>query len=196
MKLFVLFLAPLFFLTGCGYRSEGGEPISVSIPYVIGDYEGELTDALVWAFSRTSQFRYTQGEGDWRLEAKVLDTVNDRIGYRYDRDDKSGKLRSNVIGTENRRTVSLQVSVINATTGCLVWGPHILKADGTYDYVDTNSLQDLSFVNQEGIRQTSIAFSLGQLDSVGAAGEEAIYPIYRKLAQKIVDGLMAAGEDE
>jgi hypothetical protein len=191
-----LSLFGLLLLAGCGYRIERGEKIAISVPYVIGDYEGKLTEALARAVSRTSNFDYSKDDGDWILKAKILKTSNDRIGYRYDRDDRSGKLRSNIVGTENRKEIIVEVSVIDASTSRLIAGPQIIKADAQYDYVDPNSLRDLSFIDPTtGRRATSIAFSLGQLDSVGAAGEDAIYPIYRVLAQKIVDGLIAAGED-
>ena len=69
----------------------------------------------------------------------------------------------------------------------------MIKADATYDYFDQNSLRDLTFIDLQGDVQTSVAFSLGQLDSVGTAGEDAIYPIYRILAQKIVEGIIGTG---
>lgn len=183
-------------LTSCGYHFESGEPIAISVPYVKGDFEGEMTDALAWAISNTSQFRYTHGEGNWTLKAKVIRTSNDRIGYQYETKPKEGKIVDVLTGIENRKTISLEVSVVNSATDALVWGPHIIKADATYDYVDSDSLVDLSFTNQSGKRETSIDFSLGQLDSVGVAGEDAIYPIYKKLAQKVIYGLIAAGDDE
>jgi len=196
-RLFPLSLFILLGLAGCGYQTERGEKIAISVPYVVNDYEGALTEALARAISRTANFNYTQDEGDWILKAKVLRTNNDRIGYRYDRDDKSGKLRDNIIGTENRKEMSVEVSVISAATGKLIAGPQIIKADAEYDYVDPNSLQDLSFIDPAtGRRATSIAFSLGQLDSVGTAGEDATYPIFKKLAQKIVDGLIASGDGD
>ena len=188
--LFSLLLA----LTACGYRFDGGDKIAVSVPYVVGDQEGQLTNSLIWAIARTPAFRYTQGEGDWTLKAKVVDTTNDRIGFQYDRNPKTGDLRSNVVGHENRKSVTVEVRVINSTTGKLILGPQKVKAEADYDYIDPNSLQDVSFINPAtGLRETSIAFSLGQLDSVGAAGEEATVPIYQSLARKIVDGMMASG---
>lgn len=190
-------LLPLYLflitLVGCSYHFDGGERIAVSVPYVSGDFEGELTDALVWAISRTPQLRYTHGEGDWTLKAKILGEDNERIGYRYDRDKVSGERRDNLVGIENRKTITVEVTLVSNATGCPIIGPQVVKADTAYDYFDHNSLQDLSFINFDGERDTSIAFSLGQLDSVGAAGEDAIYPLYRLLAQKIVEGILGTG---
>ena len=203
----------LFLLSACGYRFEGGEKIAVSVPYVIGDHEGELTKALIRALSNTSNFRYVQEGGEWILKAKILGSTNDRIGYRYDRDPpededlkkdpdrkeqeeilESVERRKNLVGIENRKEVSVEVSVVNATTGKAVLGPQIVMADVDYDYDDPNSLIDLSFIDPEtGKIRTAISFSLGQLDSVAAAGEDALYPLYRYLARKIVDGMIASG---
>jgi hypothetical protein len=184
----------LLLFSSCGYHIDGEDAISVSVPYVIGDYEGELTDALTSALSQSANFRFTNGQGDWILKAKILRATNDRIGYRYDRDPKSGKLRDNVIGIENRKGITVEVQVIDAYTGKQVLGPQVIKASSDYDYTDSNSLQDLSFIDPKaGHRITSIDFSLGQLDSVGSAGEDAIYPIYKRLAQRIIDGMIASG---
>lgn len=184
----------LSLLSACGYRFDTSAPITVSIPYVVGDNEGAMTNALISALSNSSNFRYTTGKGDWILKAKITGSIHDRIGYRYDRDPKSGKLRDNVIGIENRRAITLEVSVIDANSEHQILGPQILQATADYDYVDPNSLQDLSFIDPStGSRLTSIAFSLGQLDSVGSAGEDVMYPIYQKLAQKIVEGMIASG---
>lgn len=185
----------LFFTTlaGCHYHLENGERIAISVPYVTGDFEGELTDALIWAISRAPQFHYTHGEGDWTLKVKILGEDNDRIGYKYDRDKKSGELKNNLIGIENRKTITVEVTLVSNATGCNLIGPQVVKADATYDYFDQNSLKDLTFIDLEGTTQTSVAFSLGQLDSVGAAGEDATYPIYRILAQKIVEGIIGTG---
>jgi len=192
----------LLLLTSCGYRFEGGEKIAISIPYVQGEFEGELTDALAAALSNTSQFRYTRGPGDWTLKAKLLGTENDNIGYRYDQKPLKGTEQPNVIAVENRKIISVEVSVVNSTTGTLVWGPHILKADTTYDYVDPNALSDVAaFFRKDAEGDvipdsviSTMDFSLGQLDSVGAAGEDAIYPIYKEIARKVVEGLVAAGD--
>jgi len=189
-------LFPIFFLmAACGYQVDGLEPITVSVPYVVGDHEGELTEALAFALSRTANYRYVEGGGEWTLHAKIVGDRNDRIGYRYDRDPKSEKLRDNVIGIENRKDITVEVKVVKTSTGEPVLGPQKIKASIDYDYDDPNSLLDLSVVNPFlGSRQPSIDFSLGQLDSVSAAGEDAIYPIYRLLAKRIVDGMIASGD--
>lgn len=185
----------LLILSACGYRVEGIDPITVTVPYVLGDHEGELTDALAFALSKTANYRYVKEGGDWTLTAKIVGDRNDRIGYRYDRDPKSGKLRDNVIGIENRKDITVEVKVVKTSTGDLILGPQKIKASSSYDYEDPNTLFDLETIDPaSGIRQPTIDFSLGQLDSVAAAGEDVIDPIYRLLAQRIIDGMIAAGD--
>lgn len=189
---FVILCLPL--LGSCGYYLEGSrEQITISVPYVGGDFEGELTDAIISSLSRSGYFRFVHDEcGQWILYARIINTDNNRIGYRYDRNDKSGKLRKNIVGVENRKTLDVEISVVSGVTGKCVLGPEIVRSEAEYDYVDDNSLKDLSFIDSFGVRQTSIAFSLGQLDSVGTAGEDALAPLFRRAARKIVDGLIAS----
>lgn len=188
-----LTLSLLLFLGGCGYRVEGLAPISVSVPYVVGDHEGKLTDALAWALSKAAGYQYVRSGGKWTLCVSVVDENNDRIGYRYDRQGE--QLKDNVIGIENRKDITVEVCLTDAATGELILGPQKLKAAVSYDYDDPTSPVDLSFIDPTaGSAVTSIDFSLGQLDSVAAAGEDAIEPIYRLLAQKIVDGMIASGD--
>lgn len=106
IRSFLLFSLVLF-LNSCGYHFDGTSPITISVPYVIGDQEGQLTDALIYAISRSPDFRFTKGPSDWTVKAKIKNSFNERIGFRYDRDPRSGKLRDNVIGTENRRTITV-----------------------------------------------------------------------------------------
>lgn len=185
----------LLALSACGYRMDGGDPIAVSVPYVNGDFEGELTDALVASLSQTSNFRYAGASGgDWTLNAKVLRSTNDRIGYRYDRTPKKAEELPNVLGIENRKVIFVEVSVINTASGRQILGPQTISASADYDYIDPNVLEDITVFDPEaGLRKTTIGFSMGQLDNVGTAGENAIYPIYRKLAQTVVEGMIASG---
>ena len=176
-------------LAACGYRFDGGEKITVSVPYVIGDEEGKLTNALISALSQSPKYHYVKNEGDWLLKVKVLDTLNDRIGYRYERGAK-GRLKKNIIGIENRKEIIVNISVCDPCGG-LILGPLIVSASADYDYTDNTTRKDLEFFNPSTDRKTSsIAFSLGQLDSIDGAQDDVLDPIYRQLARKIIDGLL------
>jgi hypothetical protein len=189
-----LFFVPLLLFFGCGYHFEGSERsegvVSISIPYIKGDGEGQLNAALAKALGASGLFDYVQNGGDWILQAAIIADGDDRIGFRYDRNPTTGKRRDNIVGTENRRSLSVQVILVDARTQETVLGPQIISATADYDYVDSNSIRDLTFVTTQGVPEKVLDFSLGQLDSVEGAHDDTSAVAYRLLAQKIVDGLI------
>ncbi|MCI0381725.1 MAG: hypothetical protein L0207_01545 [Chlamydiae bacterium] len=183
-----------FLLTSCGYRLDTplgfeSKP-SISVPFVNGDFEGKLTNAIVQALCESGSFRYQKHDGRLNLLVTVFGGGDERIGFRYDRNPKTGKRRHNLIGTENRRTILVEVKVIDTFSDKILLGPSNIAAEVDYDYVDGSSIVDLSFINLQGIRETVISFSLGQLDSKDGASIDALSPLYRIVAQKIVDGIL------
>ncbi len=197
MKRSFLFLF-LIFLAACGYRFERGfeGKTTISVPYVQGDYEGKFTDALVRALFQSGAFEYRRSCGRLSLEVVVQNDENERIGFRHDRSNNNNKLRKNIIGVENRRTICAQVTLIDTVTEEIVLGPYSVKSFVDYDYLNENSPEDTSFIDLEGIRETSIGFSLGQLDSKDSAERDALWPLYQRLAQKIVDAILAYESNE
>nr|NGX46611.1 hypothetical protein [Chlamydiota bacterium] len=88
----------LLLLTGsCGYHFERGPDRTISVSYAIGEQEGELTDALVREVASSPGFTYVRNGGELCLQIKIIGNSDDKIGFNYDRDDKSGKLRKNLI---------------------------------------------------------------------------------------------------
>ncbi len=190
----VFCIAGLGLLSACGYHFEGsdneGPTVSISVPYIKGDPEGLLAAQIVCELASSGQFDCVQTEGRLILQIALIAESDDRIGYRYDRDATTGKRRDNIVGTENRLTVSADVKLIDALTNEILVGPQIVKVFADYDYVDSNSVVDLTFVTPDGTPEKVLDFSLGQLDSVEGAHDDAFAVIHRRLAQKIVDGLI------
>lgn len=188
-----ILILSLILLASCGYRfdleDEGRRTISV--PYVQGDYEGKLTDAIIRALSQSGAFEYQRNRGRYSLEVTIVGDNNERIGFRRDRSPSSGKVRKNIIGTENRRSLAAEVTLIDTVTDVRLLGPITVSAWADYDYVNENALNDLSFIDGAGIRESSIQFSLGQLDSKDSAERDVLLPLYWRLAQKIIDGILA-----
>ena len=164
--------------------------VSVSIPYIKGDREGQLGSELAKALSSSGMFDYVQNGGELTLQAAIITDGDDRIGFRFDRNPTTGTLRDNIVGTENRRSVSAQVTVVNTHTQEVVLATQVVSATADYDYVDSNSIRDLTFTEPNGTPQKVLDFSLGQLDSVEGGHDDSSFLIYRLLAQKIVDGLL------
>lgn len=194
MKTLGIFTSCLLLTSGCGYHFDGGEgegrTVTISVPYIKGDLEGHLNAELVRALGNSGHFDCVQNGGELQLDASIIGDGDDRIGYRFDRNPESGELRDNIIGTENRRTMIALVTLIETSTHATVLGPQTVKAHVDYDYVDSNSIRDLTFITKQGVPEKVLDFSLGQLDSVDGAHDDTSTRIYRYLAQKIVDGLL------
>lgn len=194
MKTLGLLTLCLLLASGCGYHFDGGEiegkTVTISVPYIKGDLEGHLNTELVRALSNSGHFDCVQNGGELLLEVSMTGDGDDRIGYRFDRNPESGQLRDNIIGTENRRTIMALVTLIETSTHATLLGPQTIKAHADYDYVDSNSIRDLTFVTKETGPEKVLDFSLGQLDSVDGAHDDTSTRIYRGLAQQIVNGLL------
>ncbi len=182
----------LFFLlcSSCGYHYTSYEgdknPLSISVPYVQGDSDALFNSELIYQLSCSQEFSYVQSGGDLILKVKFLSDVHDRIGFRYDRDNPKGTLEKNLLGVEDRRIVIAEVSLLDAVSGRVLLEPTQVTAFADYDYTDPGSPRDLLFAKKQPI----IKFSLGQLDSSEGAHDDASRPLFRKLSQKIVMGLL------
>jgi hypothetical protein len=192
----LFFFAVLLLCASCGYRLAGPpdseEVTTLTVPYVQGDSEGQFTDALSKALSSSGAYQVVQNGGSLTLKAAIISSGQDRIGFRYDRKETTGKLEKNLLPSESRRTVVAEVTLIDTCTEEIVLGPSKVTACAEYDYVNPDSVLDLIFFDPDGTKESTIAFSLGQLDSIEGAHDDASIVIYRVLAQKIVDGMMNA----
>jgi hypothetical protein len=181
----------LLLAAGCGYRFADPQT-TLSIPYIQGDYEGQLNDALSYRVGASGAFDLVQNDGNLVLKIAIISSQNDRIGYRYDRKDISGQVERNLMGDEMRRTVAAEVILTDAATDKIIIGPTIVTAEAEYDYVNPDSLRELTFFDANGVRRNTLDFSLGQLDSNEGGHDSAATPLYSLLAQKITDLLIAA----
>lgn len=173
----------LLFLGACGYQFGQGSIVckytSISIPYISGDQTGEMTEALIREMSRSGALLYKNHSADLCLKVKILNFLEDNIGYMYGPDDNHGYEKKNntnsIIPNETRITVIAQVEVIDSASGCVILGPGRLTASYDFDH-------DYYF-SPDGINQTS----LGQLTNMESAREAVIKPLSVVLAQKITD---------
>jgi hypothetical protein len=181
-------LASVAFQVACGYHwTSPEERPSISIPFVIGDEDGALTQELIWAFSRSALAQIANRDARYRLEVQIVEAKNDTVGFRRDKQLIKGKTRKNLLACEGRRAIAVDVTLLQRDE--IVVGPFRVAADADYDYVDGDSVQDLTFTDSQGQFVTVLPFSLGQLEPIESAQEAATRPLYRSLAQKIVDVL-------
>jgi hypothetical protein len=186
---FLVSLPFLLLLFSCGYQFSKQDKTAISVPFIKGDADGRLTSELIQALTSSGHFQFSRNDGDKQLLVSILSDTDERIGYRYDRDPTTGERRKNIVGVENRETISVEIKLVDAYSHEIILGPEVITANADYDYVDYNSIRDLVTFD-EGHPTTVIDFSLGQLDSIEGAHDDAQTPIFRKLAQKIVDGIM------
>jgi hypothetical protein len=165
---------------------------SISIPYVKDDIEGQLTDELIKAIASSGHFAYRSGDqGELELRVAINERHTTPIGWRYQK-DVDGSIDKELIVVEGRLQLSVDIELINSISEEKLLGPLTITAFTDYDYYEPNVIQDLSFIDSAGKRQTSIKFSLGQLDSNEGAFD-AIYPsLSCRLAKKIVDRILRA----
>lgn len=167
--------------SSCGYQlGQGSLPSkyqTISIPYVKGDVTGELTAALVKEIARSGAFQYQRSSADLVLCVTILDSYEENVGFRYDR-DKDGELTDSIIPTETRVTALAEVSVTETCSGCVVLGPARIYASVDFDH-------DYYFT-----RDAVNIFSLGQLTDVDAAHDAVHRPLNNVLVEKIVDYLI------
>ncbi|MBS0615083.1 MAG: hypothetical protein JSR58_00845 [Verrucomicrobia bacterium] len=190
MKLLSRASSLLLFLCSCGYHfTDNDKKVTIEVPYVKGDFEGMLTGQLIRELETNGHYEYTARGGEKILKVSIAGDGSDIIGWRHDRKVKSGKVEHNLIAVENRRTITADVTLVDTLNDKVIWGPIAVVAWADYDYSDVNSLRQLSFFPRPGKRASVFDFSMGQLDSVEGAQDDAITPLYRELARKIVDAL-------
>jgi hypothetical protein len=191
---FYLIIILLTLCSGCGYRFQEDfkeiRDVRVSIPYIKGDYDGRFTDELIKAIASSTPLRYVTFDPEWVLKVEILSEETEQIGYRYDREEDNNSLIKHLSSTESRRTMTIEVTLFEQITENPILGPELVTGSSDYDYVDSDSASDLSFINPAGQRTSVLTFSLGQLDSNEGAQDAALIPLYRSLAKKVVDGLL------
>lgn len=185
----------LFLCSGCGYRwtptyPEGERP-TLMIPFVTGDEEGTLTSELVSAFASSGLVKVTPDFGDYRLVVTIAKLQNETVGFRRDRQKIGSKIKKNLLADEGRKTLEVEATLFRGDTDEIAYGPYRLSAEADYDYVDGDSIQDLTFTTADGDTTTVLPFSLGQLEPIESAQEGSNAPLFRKLAQKMVDAISA-----
>lgn len=189
-----LFLFSLL-TVGCGYRWQPDFPTEsppvVAIPFIVGDEDGMLTAEIVRTITASGLAQVHSSSPDFRLVVHIKNVQNQTIGYRRDPQKVHGKVRKNVLASEGRKTVFVEAVLYRIHSDEIVYGPYEISADADYDYIDGDSIQDLTFTDAAGVTQTVLPFSLGQLEPIESAQEAASRPLYCSLAQKIVDAIFS-----
>lgn len=176
-KILHCLLACSFLFTGCGYHwGMGGEYSAystISIPYVDGDWDGNLTSQIIKEMSRSGHLQVVNTGGSLILKVYIVDVWEDDVGFRYDR-KKDGKIRKSIVPDETRLSISADIYLIEAFSGKILLGPVRITSETEFDHDYYSS--------QCGIN----VFSLGQFTDIDEARDAANVPLNRRLAEKIV----------
>ena len=176
----LIFIIGVILLSSCGYKLNplisANKVRTLSIPYVEGDIDGQLTATLIGEISTSGAYHYQDEGAEWILKARILDNTYENIGFRYDRSRK-GRLKHWLIPVERRKGVLIEVELLSACALQVVQGPCQLYASIEYDH-DYYTIRD-------GVN----VFSLCQLTDIDSAEDAAKIPLYQKLAEKVVSWL-------
>jgi hypothetical protein len=180
---------------GCGYQwypelSLGHRPV-IAVPFIAGDEEGLLTQEIIARLTSSGLAKVSTSKGDFRLALKTLGSSNTQIGYRRDPQKIKNEIQKNLLATELRKTMDIEVTLFHGSTENIAYGPFTISAWADFDYVDGDSYQDLTFERPSAIFSPVLPFSLGQLEDRESAELAVVKPLYSRLAQKIVDVISA-----
>ncbi len=159
----------------------------MTVPFIIGDEDGVLTAEVIRSLCSSGLADVRSFGGEYQLKISILGEEIEKIGFRVDPQKIDGKVRRNLFASEGRRMMTVQAALYASNK--IAFGPYTITADAEYDYVDGDSIQDLTFTDPSGKVVTVLPFSLGQLESDESARHAANRPLYRKVAQKIVDAI-------
>ncbi len=180
-------LGILLLFQGCGYHwhQEEDKP-TLSVPFIAGDDDGSLTNEIIRTIS-ASNIAQIRHNGNYRLQASFKDLKTDTIGYRRDKQKVDGTISTNIVASEQRKSITLEIAIYQQSSNQIVFGPYTITTEIEYDFIDGDSIQDLVFINPQGIPTTVLPFSLGQLEPVEAAQEASSRPLNQKIARKIAE---------
>jgi hypothetical protein len=191
LKRFLLY--NFLLLSSCSYRWDLNYPQAkrptITIPFIQGDEEGMLTAEITNAIASSRIADVVAKGGDYTLKVQIIRSDAEIIGYRINPQKIKGEIKENLLATEGRKIIGVEAGLYQGDD--LVYGPYKIAATADYDYIDGDSVEDLTFVNREGEMVIALPFSLGQLEPYEAALEAAARPVRVRLAQKIVDAISA-----
>lgn len=101
-----------------------------------------------------------------------MDPHDETIGFKY-----APRNKKILTPEEARLSLAAEVTLVDLATGKTIFGPTIISSTITYDF--ESDFSNLNFHE----------FSLGQLEMRPLAKDNAFCPLYKILAQKIVDCL-------
>lgn len=169
-------------LSSCGYKSLAQHHAlssysTISIPYVDGDRDGELTSILTQTLVSAGGFKYQTDDGDLVLKVKILDKKVEDVGY--DRFyGSNGQLTRSITPNERRLSLLVEITVIDGCTQTVLLGPEKLSTSVKYDFDPEFSEDNL------------VSYSLAQYNFSESAERMAFVPLNQQIAQIVTNYLL------
>jgi hypothetical protein len=181
------------FLTGCGYQvlSSNQPVLAFTVAPIQGDNDGVFLQTIIRVAETYPGVEYQAFDAPCVLKAKFVHHSNDHIGYKYQTEDGSGEIINRLSPTEGQHTLEVELMLVDAITQKKIVGPKQIEVTVDYDFVDSKSYNDLTFINPLGLTRTVLDYSLGQLDSEEAATIGSKERLYQKTAHEILSFLIA-----
>lgn len=183
-----------FLITSCGYQKAGGDletPLVLSIPLIWDDADGKLREHLAKRISSASRFSYTSSSNSrYQLIVKIEKDAADTIGYVWDQASLTGTRINRLYPSEGQRSITAKVHIQDTHSKKKVSEPFTVTVRSEYDFVNPTALQNIQFTDTSGHKQSTLQFSLGQLDSEEGAKIETFIPLFDNLALEITRSLI------
>lgn len=187
------FFISAFCFSSCGYHfrevASQEAVASISVPYIEGDMEGKLTACIIKELATHPSYQYKSRGASCFLHVEVIKNEDEQVGYRHDRLESTAALLNRLVPVEGRKKMRLRAQLQETGTGKVLAGPFEVSAYKDYDFVNFDTYKELAFVDIQNQPFSTLAYSLGQLDSIEGAKEAAIQSVYIELAKKLLLGL-------
>lgn len=176
--------------SSCGYKLSysQGEPYKrYSVMYQGCFEDPSLTYAIVKNLSENSRWLFDKNSPEYLLVIEQIDQQSAPIGYKYDIKEKTQMPINRLIPIEGRKNVKIFCNLLKNNEEKSSIKKFSIEAASDYDFVNFDNFRDLSFIDKQGVPQTVLQYSLGQLDSSDGAQAAAIKASYLKIGRKISD---------
>jgi hypothetical protein len=183
------FLVFLSFSSCSGYHfrsSSSKDTVSFNMREIIQDSRGELTEQIIQAISKDSCWKWDPKNPRFIVSCNILELSHEPLGYRYDRFEPTAQVINRLIPIEARKKLKVEISIEDLQSN-QTSGPFYLEGFADYDFVNFDTYKDLAFTDLQGQTQSSLSYSLGQLDASQGAEEAAILRCCEEIGSKISD---------
>lgn len=169
---------------GCGYHSAGYDNKlsaykTISVPYVQGDSEGNLTSVLTKTLVDSGILEYKAFDSDVSLIVQIQGSKVEDVGYNRQY-NAEGQIETWMNPNERRLSVLVNVSVIDEATQKTILGPVPLSMSVKYDF------------DQQFSEDNLVQFSLAQYNFFENSERIAYESLNQRLSRLIVDYLVNA----